>query len=218
MVFTILFLFFDMMSHFLILIVIYVTLKKEVIMDEITIDEILLKVIDGEVDLYETIVNHYQLQLYKYIKYLINSSDDVEDILQEVFIRGYKNLSKYKNGTSFNAWLYRLTYNHTMNYMKKRNRSKVVYLETLPEMIATEIPDTEMSEVTRVALAQLTIEERNLLFLRIYEELSYKELAQLLHKKESSLRKQYERVRKKFKENYVKEMMTYERQSNGYVN
>ncbi|MBI9013741.1 MAG: RNA polymerase sigma factor [Clostridiales bacterium] len=181
-------------------------------------DEIILKVLKGEVDLYETIVNQYQLQLYKYIKYLINSSDDVEDILQEVFIRGYKNLSRYKIGTSFNAWLYRLTYNHTMNYMKKRNRSKVVYLETLPEIIAIEVPDNQMSETTRAALGQLSIEERNLLFLRIYEELSYKEIAQLLHKRDSSLRKQYERARKKFKANYVKEMMAYERQTNECIN
>jgi len=167
-------------------------------LDNQTLESLIERVIEGEKAWFEQIVKHYQKSLYKYIRYLTNSSNDVEDIMQDVFIRVYDNLEKYQLGTSFNRWIYKITYNHTMNELKKKNRRKVVLYDRIPDLPDVRVEDTGISSKTKKILFQLTLKERNLLYLRIYEEMSYKKMSEILNKSEVSLRKKYERARKKF--------------------
>jgi len=159
----------------------------------------------GKIEEFELIVKHYQKLLLKYVRYLSNNKCDVEDTVQEIFIRIYENLSKYQLGTSLNNWIYKIAYNHTMNVLKKNNRNKVFLLGQLPDIPDTNENDTDISNRTKHALSKLSLEERNLLYLRIYEELSYKKLSEILSSNEMLLRKKYERTRKKFIKAYEKE-------------
>ncbi|MBI9011500.1 MAG: sigma-70 family RNA polymerase sigma factor [Clostridiales bacterium] len=167
-------------------------------LDMQTLESLIERVIEGEQAWFEQIVKHYQKSLYKYIRYLTNSCNDVEDIMQDVFLKVYDNLDKYQLGTSFNRWIYKITYNHTMNELKKRNRRKVFLCDNLPDLPDARVEDTGISSKTKKVLSLLTLEERNLLYLRIYEEMSYKKMSEVLSKSEVSLRKKYERARKKF--------------------
>lgn len=167
-------------------------------MDNKTIESVVKRVKSGEKVCFEQIVKHYQKSLYKYIRYLTNSSNEVEDIMQDVFIRVYDNLDKYQIGTSFNRWIYKITFNHTMNELKRKNRRKVVLYDRIPDLPDTRVEDTGISSKTKKVLFQLTLEERNLLYLRIYEEMSYQKMSEILNKSEVSLRKKFERARKKF--------------------
>jgi len=174
-------------------------------LDNRTLESAIERVKDGEKAWFEQIVKYYQKSLYKYIRYLTNSSNDVDDIMQDVFIRVYDNLDKYQMGTSFNRWIYKITYNHTMNELKKKKRRKVVLYDRMPDFPDTRVEDTGISSKTKKVLFQLTLEERNLLYLRIYEEMNYKKMSEILNKSEVSLRKKYERVRKKFVKLYEME-------------
>ena len=175
-------------------------------MDQQAIEDAIQAILLGHVDDYSIIVKQYQQQLLKYVRYLVDGKGDVEDIVQEVFIRIYQNLDKYQQGTSFNNWVYRITYNHTMTVLKKQNRNRLLLLGKIPETNHPSVSSTEMSNETRKALSKLTIEERNLIYLRVYEELSYKKIAEIQESSDATLRKKFERARKKFIKAYRKEI------------
>jgi len=169
------------------------------------LDNVIKNIRSGKIEDFEVIVKHYQKLLLRYVRYLSNNKCDVEDTVQEIFIRIYENLSKYQLGTSLNNWIYKIAYNHTMNVLKKNNRNKVFLLGQFPDIPDTNENDTTISLRTKNALAKLSPEERNLLYFRIYEELSYKKLSEILNSNEMLLRKKYERARKKFIKAYEKE-------------
>lgn len=171
-------------------------------------------ILKGQIDEYSLIVKQYQKQLLKYVRYLTKGQCDVEDVVQEVFIRIYQNLSKYQQGTSFNNWAYRITFNHTMNVMKKQNRSKILLFGKIPEKIQSTHSSSEINNEVKMALSKLSIEERNLIYLRVYEDQSYKKISEMQNVSEASLRKKYERARKKFISIYTKEDSDYENRRN----
>lgn len=173
---------------------------------EIWVEEVKL----GDKASFQNIVTHYQKPLYRYIRYLINSTVDIEDILQEVLFKIFKNINKYKSSTSFERWIYTITYNHTMNILKQRKRSKILLFENVPEKADQPNQDNSVSLDTMKALEKLSINERNLIFMRIYKDLSYKEISEIVNQSEGSLRKKYERARKKFIQYYNGEDYNYE--------
>jgi len=93
-----------------------------------------------------------------------------------------------------------------MTVLKKQNRNRLLLLGKIPETNHPSVSSTEMSNETRKALSKLTIEERNLIYLRVYEELSYKKIAEIQESSDATLRKKFERARKKFIKAYRKEV------------
>lgn len=174
-------------------------------MDEQLIDQTILSIRSGNINDYSIIVKQYQKSLYQYIRYLSSGQCEVEDLLQEVFIKAYEHLDQYKLGTSFKNWIYRIAYNHTMTMLKKKNKHHVLLLGKLPEHIESKRTQETLSCGTRNALLKLTLEERNLIYLRVYEVMSYKKISQIHHLSESVLRKKFERAKKKFIKFYEKE-------------
>ena len=159
----------------------------------------------GETDSFQDIVDYYQKPLYRYVSYLVNSSIDVEDILQEVFYKIFKNINKYKSSTSFERWIYTITYNHTINTLKKINRKRILLFASVPDSLIESHEKKSTSYKTMKILEKLSLDEKNLIFMRVYQELSYKEISKIIKKSEESLRKKYERVRKKFIKYYREE-------------
>lgn len=187
-------------------------------MSEENIEKWIEEVKKGDINSFQNIVFHYQKPLIRYIKHLLNSSVDAEDILQEVFFRIFKNINKYKPSTSFERWIYTSTYNHTINVLKKRKRSKILLFGNVPERGIEPSQDNFVSQETMKALEKLSLKERNLIFMRIYKELSYKEISKIMNQSESSLRKKYERARKKFIKYYSEEDNDYERNKSKIYN
>jgi RNA polymerase sigma-70 factor (ECF subfamily) len=168
------------------------------------IEHAVADVLDGNLKTFSNIINCYQADLIKYVRYLTHDNMYSEDIVQEVFIKVYHNLHKYKAMTSFKNWIYKITYNHTMTVLKKLNKSKIVQLEDYHDVASDKSPK-DFSTLTTYALRHLTIEERQLMYFRVYDEISFKELSLMMGKTEVSLRKKYERAKKKFIKNYQKE-------------
>jgi len=177
----------------------------------------ILEVKNGQDSSFENIIKYYEKGLYKYIRFMVYDYFNSEDILQEVFFKVYSNLDKYKKEVSFDRWIYKIAYNHTINFLRRKKRDKILFMDEIPEYVLNEelLPD-HSNEIDGV-MKKLTVEERNLLYLRTYEELSYKEISQIYGKSENSLRKKYERLRKKFIGYYEKEVGNNGRRENEII-
>lgn len=146
----------------------------------------------GENEL-EEIINLYGEKLLRYATAILCDYHEAENVMQEVFLAAYQGRAAF-DGDNLSAWLYKITYNRSMNQLKKR---KIFRFSELHDEMTGLIGDAGMSDGTLRALQRLKPQERALLYGRIMEELSYEELSRLLEASPAALRKQYERAKKK---------------------
>jgi RNA polymerase sigma-70 factor (ECF subfamily) len=107
---------------------------------------------------------------------------DAEDLVQEVLLRAYRGLETFRGEASFRTWLFRITVNACLNWVAARRRT-----ESLPD----EVPDSRPSVIERLvrgqaadrvrrAVRELPDRQRMTVLLRVYEELSHKEISEIM--------------------------------------
>lgn len=84
---------------------------------------------NGDMKAFEQLVNEYKNKLFSFLMKMTYSKQDSEEILQEVFIRVYKNLNKYNDRWMFSTWLYRIAINTYKSYMKKTRKINTVPID-----------------------------------------------------------------------------------------
>lgn len=165
-------------------------------MDEI--EQIVVRVQGGEVESYALIVEAYQKPIYRYCCRLLGSRMEAEDAVQDILVKAYQHIGSYQKVASFSSWLYKIAYHHCLNLIRKRQRHLNMLSLFQPDPPA-ESPEQLMdryifSEPLARALQRLNTEERNLLVLRIFEEQSFPEMAEILEKNTDAVKKKYRRT------------------------
>lgn len=149
----------------------------------------------------EELIDQYGDKLLRYATSILNNHQDAEDIVQDVFIAAYKNRAVF-DGKNLSAWLYKITYNQSINKLRSRKFIKFLFRDIPENIVAAE--NTGLSDDTLQALSLLKPQDRALLYARIMEGYSYDELSQQMNQSPSALRKRYERAKKKFANYYGK--------------
>jgi len=148
----------------------------------------------GDHQAFESLVRRYQRQVANLIYVTMGSRDDVDDIAQEVFIRVYRSLPRFKFDASFFSWIYRITMNLCIDEIRKRKIRKVISLDFLTEdaleksrkskdhnMPSDSLLADERHQMVQAALQGLRPEHREILVLREYKDLGYTEIAETLN-------------------------------------
>ena len=152
------------------------------------------KCIDGDTGAYRHIVNRYKDLIARVIYSMVQSKTDVEDLTQEVFIKAYKSLPGFKFDSSLQTWLYRIAFNHTIDYMRKKKLVRILSLDGIDEWLLGKlrgtsqhrenIPDemkrTEVKELVDWGLSKLPNDLKSVLVLRELEGMRYDEIAYAL--------------------------------------
>lgn len=139
------------------------------------------------------IVNRYQQKLLSFILRISNvAPDEAHDLLQEVFIKVYKNLNGYDPSLKFSSWIYRITRNHVIsNYRKIKNKPQVLSWEVDEESLSSLTAEINIEKSTDQALLREQLAEsleklkpkyREVLILRYFEEKSYDEISDIIKK------------------------------------
>ena len=149
----------------------------------------------GEPEL-EELVNHYGEKLLRYATSILCDYQEAEDIVQRVFLAAYQNRKKF-DGKNLSGWLYKITYRHCLNQLKKQKLLFFADLGNVREEGHDPYGDFAISDEVLRALRRLSPKERALLFARIENEQSYEALSLLFGRSPAALRKQYERAKKK---------------------
>ena len=152
-------------------------------------EDIVLLVIQGDKELFGILIDRYEDKLTRYVKRFTQQTDDVSDIIQIVFIKAYTNLQSFDRSRSFNSWIYRIAHNESVTHLKKRGGEKVSFIDFdtfLPHPFAKETADKktlnrETKELLETSLASIPLKYREVLVLYYYDELSYQEIADVLH-------------------------------------
>lgn len=149
----------------------------------------------GHTEVYAAIVEHYGRPLYQYAYSMLHSKEEAEDAVQDIFIRTYRSIGRYTEDISFTAWLYKIAYNHCLNVIRSRKRrERLAFLGRRSAMAA---PDYDLKIRTEELLRELSLEEKQIILLRAAEEMSYEDIAVVLGCRAATVRKKFERARKK---------------------
>jgi len=141
----------------------------------------------------EELIDTYGEKLLRYATSILYNHQDAEDVVQDVFIIAYQNQASFK-GDNPSAWLYKITYNQSINKLKKR---RVLFFGDIPENTVVSSEQTGLNDETLYALGLLKPQDRALIYGRIFEGYSYEELSEQMGSSPAALRKRYERAKKK---------------------
>ncbi len=92
-------------------------------------DELVLRAQQGDVHAFDELVERYHGKIYGLTYNMTSNREDAEDLTQDVFVKAYQALPRFKGKSSFYTWLYRIAVNKTINYRKKRNRKRAMSLD-----------------------------------------------------------------------------------------
>ena len=169
-------------------------------------------------DIFLYLIKRYEAKLLRYIQRISNvSSEDAEDLLQEVFIKVYLKLNDFDQDLKFSSWVYRITHNQVIsNYRKLKARPQIIYLDPDDNLLNNIIFDLNMAEeVDRVYLRenifkilnQLERKYKEALVLKFLEEKNYREISDILKKPIGTVGTLINKGKKKFKEELDREII-----------
>lgn len=181
-------------------------------------EELVEKIKKGDIDAYEEIIKKYENKVCGIIYHMIKNQNDVEDLAQEVFIKVYKNLSKFKGDSSLYTWIYKITVNLCLDEVKKRKN--IIYLDEKLEIedgeLERELPSSdktqvelyeekELKEKLHKCIGKLPEKQRVMIVLRDIKGFSYEEISEITSVKLGTVKSQINRARLKLKELLDKE-------------
>jgi len=172
---------------------------------------IIAKVLDGDTNAFEHLVNDQKKVVFNLALRMVGNEEDAYDISQEAFLKAYTNLSGFRGDCKFSSWLYKLTTNLCLDFIRKRNRSKtipLIYEDEDGDSEWMEIPDETFSpelqtekkqlrESVRKGLEQLPAQQREILVLREVGGLRYDEIGRQLNIEEGTVKSRIFRARKR---------------------
>lgn len=154
---------------------------------ELSDEELVEQVIGGAVEAFGTIVKRYEQKLLRYGHRFLSGREDIEDIVQEVFLKAYQNLRSFDLKRRFSPWIYRIAHNSFVNEMRRSSRHPVTMFEPdvlLPHKTIPSPEDdrqsVEMKEMLRAGLDALDEKYREPLILYYLEDMSYASIAEVL--------------------------------------
>lgn len=169
---------------------------KENIID---IDSILITEIQVKNDLtaFTRLMNKYKKVIFNFCLRYTGNREDAEDAAQEVFIKLYKNINSFRGDSKFSTWLYRLTVNTCLNYLRWRKTKRAEEMigihndDTDEEMSSLEIKDPaddpekilinkELGEVIRKSIFKLKKRQKTVLILKDFMGKSYEEISAIM--------------------------------------
>lgn len=163
-------------------------------------------VIKSDEMIFDELLAHYGKPLYRYALAIVNSSEDAEDSVQEVWIRVAREHKRLKKIRNIKAYLYTATRNAAFNTIRTRRRRHEV-CEDIDDLISDQKADLPVEHIAlQEYFAELPMDQREVLALKLYDEMTFKEIARMLGASANTVAGRYrygiERLRRALKENY----------------
>lgn len=151
-----------------------------------TDEQLAVAVRENNKELYSEIVRRYQTKLSHYLRKFISNPEQLQDVLQEVFLKAYRNLYGFNADERFSPWIYRIAHNEAVNFLKKNSRYTISLEDKEIDLVDEKINLNEhidrkiLKEKISQVLVRLKDKYREPLILYFFEEKSYEEISDIL--------------------------------------
>jgi RNA polymerase sigma-70 factor (ECF subfamily) len=163
----------------------------------------------GDVKSFEEIVSRYNMMVYTLAYRVLKNREESEEIAQDVFLKVYQSLNGFNMKSKLSTWIYRITYNLSINKFKSQKRKIVTTeIDRYAEFSATVLPDAhnnaveaEKQKMVNDSIFKLPETDRIIITLYYYEDISVKEIAKIINLSAQNVKVKLYRSRQKlFKE------------------
>ena len=157
-------------------------------MKQVEDEEILAKFSDESTrnEAFNLLIKKYQEKIYWHVRRLVIDHDDADDLVQEVFIKVWKNLGKFRSDSKLYTWIYRIATNESITFLNKQKQRNQTSFEEVSEELAESLIASSYFNGDKVQMklqqALLTLpEKQRLIFnMKYYDELKYDEISEIL--------------------------------------
>lgn len=170
---------------------------------------LIIKAKGGDMDAFESLVRKYQKPIYYLCYRMTGAHQAADDLSQDVFIKAYFALSRFKEEKNFFSWIRKIAVNHAINFLKVWAREKAMGGKEMrvsqnPDISPQEKPEETyerklMVETFKQALQELTAEQRAIFILKVYENQSYEQIASTMNIPQGTVMSRLSRARQKLK-------------------
>jgi RNA polymerase sigma factor (sigma-70 family) len=169
--------------------------------DQLYID----KVINGDTNAFAYLVDAYKDMVFSLAFKMTKNREEAEEVSQDTFIKAFKNLNKFKGDSKFSTWLYRIGYHACLDAIKKnKNHNNSLEINEITfnkiqsvDTILQGIERKERATVMNDCLLKLPEEERSIIWMFYFDELSLKEIIEVTSLSEANLKVKLHRARKR---------------------
>ena len=179
-------------------------------MTEVSEKKIIEKVLGGDANAFEDLVLKYEKTVYNLALRMMGDRDDASDMTQEAFIKAYGSLSSFRGDSKFSVWIYRITTNVCLDFLRSKSRKQQVSLTVSDddEDAQLDIPDPkadpEQQLIKKISmqsveegLKTLPDKQRQILVMRELGGMSYAEIGKALSIEEGTVKSRIFRARKR---------------------
>jgi|TARA_B110000908_G_C9928122_1_gene302665 RNA polymerase sigma factor (sigma-70 family) len=154
---------------------------------------------------FKTLVKRYKERLYWHIRKIVITHDDADDVLQNTFIKIFRNIDKFKGDSKLYTWMYRIATNESITFLNSKARRNQVSNETLNENALNSLvadvyfEGDEIQLKLQKAISQLPRIQQLVFNMRYFDNIKYKDMSEILETSEGALKASYHIAVKKIK-------------------
>ena len=159
---------------------------------------------------FKTLITLYKERLYWHIRHIVKSHDDADDVLQNTFIKVFKNINKFKGDSQLYSWIYRIATNEALTHLKRNAKLKDTASHDTQDLAINNLQSDVYFEGEAIqlklqkAIATLPEKQQLVFNMKYFQDLKYSELSEILDTSEGALKASYHLASKKI-EAYLKE-------------
>jgi len=158
----------------------------------------------GDRTAFDTLVRRHQKGVWRVVRRYIKRDADAADVTQQVFVRAFKALAAFRGAASVRSWLYRIAINCSLTWIRDHRRETPTEIaeESLTELPVApgRIASGQQGIALRAAIAMLPPKQKMVLELRVFDDLSFKEVAELADCSENTAKVSFHYAVKKLRE------------------
>ncbi len=165
----------------------------------------------GDASAFEEIIFRYQDKIYNFCRHMLGNASDAEDAAQDVFLKAYQNLNKFKPEASLYTWLYRIAVNTCIDYKRKPLLESLFKSSKEGDEFVVDHPadspsperlyeSKQIGNAIQLALGRLSEKLRTVIVLKEIEGFSYEEIAEVLDVSIGTVKSRISRAREELKE------------------
>jgi RNA polymerase sigma-70 factor (ECF subfamily) len=158
---------------------------------------------------FQILIAQYKERLYWHIRKIVLVHDDADDVLQNTFVKIFKNIEKFNGQSKLYSWMYRIASNEAITFINKRAKEKKVDISDNYEQLASTLESDvhfsgdEIQVILQKAIATLPQKQQLVFNMKYFEELKYSQISEILETSVGALKASYFHAVKKI-EKYIK--------------
>jgi RNA polymerase sigma factor (sigma-70 family) len=156
---------------------------------------------------FKLLVQKYQKQVYWLIRRMVIDHDDTNDLVQETFIKVWKNLETFRGDAGLYTWIYRIACNEMLSFLKKKKLRYTLLLSDYEERLSDKLKDEncfsgdEISRKLQEAILKLPEKQRLVFNMKYFGDMKYEEMSEILGTSVGALKASFHIAAKKIEEN-----------------